>query len=329
MRKIEKVKRKAFIHHDGALGDMLLSLPCIRMIRDNSDFVHMAGPPDVAELLREIGYVHETSPAGSALFTSLHSKEIERAPLDFLEQFDYAVVFTRRRDSPFAVIIEKVIPHTEIIITIPPEGLESHVAQFRLNQLALGGESIDLKSKITIPSPYREKAKEFFVRSFGTEGRGPLIAFHPGSGGKRKCWPLRNYFRLVEKLLNRQACRVLFLTGPAEEPEVADDILGFAHEHIRVVHVRNEPLIMVASLLAACDLYVGNDSGISHLGAAVSGKVIVLFGPTDPLLWKPTGTGVEVISAGISEDSLAGVSVDEIYERLTFRLEQAAQEYSL
>jgi ADP-heptose:LPS heptosyltransferase len=86
---------------------------------------------------------------------------------------------------------------------------------------------------------------------------------------------------------------------------------------------------MVASLLAASDLYVGNDSGISHLGAAVSGKVIVLFGPTDPLLWKPTGTEVEVISAGISEDSLAGVRLDEVYERLTFRLEQAAQEYSL
>src|SRR5512143_428669 len=103
MRKIEKVKRKAFIHHNGALGDMLLSLPCIRMIRDNSNFVHMAGPPDVVEVLREIEYVHETALAGSALCTSLHSKGIERSLLDFLEQFDYGVVFTRRRDSPFAV----------------------------------------------------------------------------------------------------------------------------------------------------------------------------------------------------------------------------------
>lgn len=329
MRKIEKVKRKTFIHHDGALGDLLLSLPCIRVIRDNSDFVHLAGPPGAAELLKETGYVHETSHVGRALFTSLHSKEIERAALDFLKQFDYAVVFTRRRDSLFTINIEKMIPHTEIIVTIPSEGVESHVSQFRLNQLALGGESVDLESKLTIPFPYREKAKEFLVRSFGAEGGGPLIAFHPGSGGKRKCWPLKNYFRLVEKLMNRQACRILFLTGPAEESEVADDILGFAHGHIRVVHVRNEPLIMVASLLAACDLYAGNDSGISHLSAAVSGKVIVLFGPTDPLLWKPTGTGVEVMSAGISDDSLAGVSVDEVYERLTFRLEQVEQEYSL
>jgi len=155
------------------------------------------------------------------------------------------------------------------------------------------------------------------------------MVFHPGSGGRKKCWPLENYFRLVEKLINRRTCRIIFLTGPAEEPEVADDVHGFAHRHKRVAHMRNEPLIMVACLLAACDLYVGNDSGISHLAAAVSGKAIVLFGPTDPLLWRPLGKGIQVISAGISEDALAVVSVDEIYERLTFRLKEAAHEYSL
>ena len=310
------MSRKAFIHHDGALGDVLLSLPCIRVIRDNSDFIHMAGPTDVADLLRETRYVHETSPAGGALFTSLHSKGMERATIDFLEQFEHAVVFTKRGDSPLATNIERVIHRTEIIITIPPEGVRTHVAQFRLNQLAFGRKSDDLQSGLSISPRYREKGKEFIVRSFGTERRGPLIAFHPGSGGKKKCWPLNNYFRLVEKMLNRWACRVLFLTGPAEEPEVADEILGFARRHKGVIHVRNEPLIMVGALLAVCDLYVGNDSGITHLAAAVNGKVTVLFGPSDPLLWKPLGTGVQVISAGISEDSLAGVGVDEVYARV-------------
>jgi ADP-heptose:LPS heptosyltransferase len=154
------------------------------------------------------------------------------------------------------------------------------------------------------------------------------MAFHPGSGGKRKCWPLNNYFRMVEKLLSRQACRILFFTGPAEEPEVADEILSFAHGHKEVAHVRNEPLIMVGGLLANSDLYVGNDSGITHLAAAVNGKVIVLFGPSDPLLWKPLGTGTLVLSAGISEDSLEGVGVDEVYARLTSSLREATREYS-
>jgi len=328
MRKIERVKRKTFIHHDGALGDVLLSLPCIRVIRDNSDFIHMAGPPDVADVLRETGYVHETSPAGMALFTSLYSKGMERAAIDFLEQFDHAVVFTRRGDSLLVANIEKVIPRTEIVITIPPEGEKSHVAQFRLNQLGFGGKSDDLQSRLTIPSLYREKGKEFLVRYFGTEGRGPLIAFHPGSGGKRKCWPLENYFNLVEKMFHRYACRVLFLTGPAEEPEVADEIFRFARRHKGVIHVRNEPLIMVAGLLANSDGYVGNDSGITHLAAAVNGKVTVLFGPSDPFLWRPLGTGVQVVSAGISEDSLAGVDVDEVYARLTSSLREATREYS-
>jgi ADP-heptose:LPS heptosyltransferase len=91
---------------------------------------------------------------------------------------------------------------------------------------------------------------------------------------------------------------------------VADEILGFAHRHEGVVHVRNEPLVMVAGLLANSELYVGNDSGVTHLAAAVSGKVMVLFGPSDPFLWKPIGAGVQVISGGVSEDSLEGVGVD-------------------
>ena len=219
----------------------------------------------------------------------------------------------------------KVIPHTEIIITIPPEEVRSHVAQFRLNQLVFGGRSDDLQSKLTIPSRYQEKGKELIVRYFGDKGRGPLMAFHPGSGGKRKCWPLSNYFRLVEKLLNRQACRILFLTGPAEEPEAADEIFGFAHRHKGVIHVRNEPLIMVGGLLANSDLYVGNDSGITHLAAAMNGKVIVLFGPSDPLLWRPLGTETQVISARISEDSFAGV--EEVYARLTSSLREATKKY--
>lgn len=322
------MRKKAFIHHDGALGDVLLSLPCISVVRDNSDFVHMVGPPDATEVLRETGFVQEASSAGSALFASLYALEMEQGVMDFLKQFDHAVVFTRGGDSPLAANIRKMIPHTKIIITIPPGGLRSHVAQFRLKQLTFAGKSDDLQPKLTIPSLRREKSKEFLVRCFGTEGRGPLMAFHPGSGGKKKCWPLNNYFKLVEKLLNRQACRILFLTGPAEEPGVADDILGFAHGHRGVVHVRNEPLITVAGLLDACDLYVGNDSGITHLAAAVGGKVIALFGPTDPLLWKPLGAEVQVISAGISEDCLAWVSEDEVYASLTSFLGESAQEYS-
>jgi hypothetical protein len=285
----------------------------------------MAGPPDVAALLKDAGYVDETSPVGSVLFTSLYAEETDRATLDFLKQFDHAAVFTRRGDSLLAANIEKVIPRTEIIITIPPAGVRSHVAQFRLNQLALAGRSDDLQQKLTIPSRYCEEGKQFLLRSFGTEGRGPLVALHPGSGGRKKCWPLENYLRLAERVLNRKTCRILFLTGPAEEPDVADAIIGFAHRHKGVVHARNEPLIMVAGLLANSELYVGNDSGVTHLGAAVGGRVVVLFGPTDPLIWKPLGKGVQVIVPGISEDSLAGVSVDEVYARLTSVLEEAAQ----
>jgi ADP-heptose:LPS heptosyltransferase len=316
------VSSNVFVHHDGALGDVLLSLACIRVIRDNSDSVHMAGPPDVTHLLEEAGYVHGSSSPGGSLLTSLYTSKTEKETIAFLRHFDHAMLFTRGGDSPLMANIAKVIPRTTIIITIPPEGVRTHAAQFRLDQLAPGESAEDLYSKVVIPFPYREKGKALIVRYFSDRGRGPLIVLHPGSGGKRKCWPLNNYFSLAEKLLNRRACRILFLTGPAEEPEAADNILSFVQGHKGLVHVRNEPLLTVAGLLINSDLYVGNDSGITHLAAAVNARVVVLFGPTDPGVWKPLGTGVQVISAGITEGSFTGVDVDEVYGRLTSSLRE-------
>ncbi|HXX53124.1 MAG TPA: glycosyltransferase family 9 protein [Thermodesulfovibrionales bacterium] len=308
--------RKTFIHHDGALGDVLLSLACLRAVRESSDFVHLAGPPAVTEVLKETGFVHETSPAGNTLFTSLYTREIERGTVDFLQQFDHAVLFTRQRESLLAINLTKVISDINIIVTIPPHGVGSHVAEFRLSQLARAATSDATPLGINIPLRCREEGRKLLVRFFGNEGWERLIAFHPGSGGKRKCWPLVNYFELAERLHRLHTCRILFLTGPSEEPEVADYVQDFADRHAGMAHIRNQPLITVACLLAESRLYVGNDSGVTHLAASVNAEVIAIFGPTAPTLWKPLGTRVHVISGGISEHSLAELSVEQVHERL-------------
>ena len=67
-----------------------------------------------------------------------------------------------------------------------------------------------------------------------------------------------------------------------------------------------ENLYELGTWLATAAVYVGNDSGISHLAAAVGTPVITLFGPTDPAIWAPRGVRVTVLGM----DS----SVDEVYE---------------
>ena len=73
-------------------------------------------------------------------------------------------------------------------------------------------------------------------------------------------------------------------------------------------------LAAAASLLARCDFSVGNDSGFSHLAAAMNCPVISLFGPTDPLVWKPAGGHVEVVSSGFPAP-IDQIAVDHVFRK--------------
>lgn len=59
--------------------------------------------------------------------------------------------------------------------------------------------------------------------------------------------------------------------------------------------VRIDDLYLLACWLARARLYIGNDSGITHLAAAVGTPVLALFGPTDPAVWAPRGPHVRVV----------------------------------
>jgi ADP-heptose:LPS heptosyltransferase len=103
---------------------------------------------------------------------------------------------------------------------------------------------------------------------------------------------------------------VLFLCGPAESPELRAQIEGFVRERQGMATVYDVDLAVVAGLAAECGLYIGNDSGITHLAAAVGVPVIALFGPTDPALWAPLGADVRVIAA----ETIDAISIDAVFE---------------
>ena len=71
---------------------------------------------------------------------------------------------------------------------------------------------------------------------------------------------------------------------------------------------RFDNLYELAKWLASARLYIGNDSGITHLAAAVGTPVVAIFGPTDPAVWAPRGERVAVVSGG----SLDAIEVDEV-----------------
>ncbi len=305
--------KKAFLHHDGALGDVLLSLPCILAIKANCGLAHIAGRHDVVRLLKETGFTDDSSSSGGSIYASLYGPDTEEKTSSFLSQFDHAFVFTAKDDSILASSIERIIPMTKTILTVPPKGTIEHVSDFRLKQLISGGKTGTNSPLIEIPSCHRQSAIEFLsARRFLSDGM-RLIALHPGSGSTSKCWPLDKYLALAERTLSRTHSKALIFSGPAESRQVRERIDDFARTNKNVLHVHDENLALVAALLSMCRLYVGNDSGISHMASAMNGNVIVLFGPTDPRIWRPIGGRVQVISSEVIGSSLAGITVDEVY----------------
>jgi len=118
----------------------------------------------------------------------------------------------------------------------------------------------------------------------------PRIVIHPGSGGTRKCWPLEQWIGELQIWQKEQPMELVWLAG-----EVEGDLLRRVPEELRgPPHrtVENRPLAEVFRLLQSSDLYLGHDSGISHLAAWSGVPSGLLFGPTDPKIWAPPGSHV-------------------------------------
>jgi heptosyltransferase-2 len=136
----------------------------------------------------------------------------------------------------------------------------------------------------------------------------PFVAMHPGSGSEKKNWPLPNWIELGHRLLaSTFAGSIVVVTGEADRSQTVR--LQSAWTNPRVRFVRNLSLTHLAALLEETT-FVGHDSGISHLAAAAGAKCVLLFGPTNPEVWAPTGENVRVIRA--TDQRLESISVDEV-----------------
>ena len=160
-------------------------------------------------------------------------------------------------------------------------------------------------------------ADRAFVDRFLASGEArPLVAIHPGSGGERKNWPLDRWRNLGRALLDLPAPerpRLLLVGGEADVKTVA--ALRAAWQGSAgpdgLLVADGLPLPQVAALLERCGLFVGHDSGISHLAAVVGVPCVLLFGPTDPDIWAPPYPFVRVLRA--ADETMAGLAPEAVH----------------
>ena len=304
---------KILVHHDGALGDMLLSVPCLLAIKAESGLVHLVGRGDVVRFLKQTGVADEASSSDQAFFSTLYAAPDQRMQ-NFLSVFDSAFIFATGEESPPFGAIRSIIPRTRLIRTIPPLGTEVHAAAYRLSQLESGTAAACPKNILNVPIPEIDAAQSALVRAGHREGM-PVLSLHPGSGGIAKCWPLERYFELVRRLQEDLDIFGVLFTGEAEREGIGDSVSRYASKRNNVLHWTDRELLSAAALLRCCGFYIGNDSGFSHLAGLLGCSAIVLFGPTDPSIWKPLGRHVQVVSTS-DHGPLSAIGVDEVVLRV-------------
>ena len=285
--------KRLLIWHQGALGDLLLATPALAALSDHFPQARLTGLGHHERwgLLTGSLPLDEIWDSGQSQWAPLFSDgSLPAGMAERLARFQLALIFGPRPPGALqSRLHEAGIPAVHWLPSFPETGTVA-VADLQARHLAaLGLQYRPAPFKLEIGDHPAEEQERL-------PGPGPWLALAPGSGQARKNWPLSSYYEVSRALAWEFSLKVVWLAGPAEEAALPYlQALARAQGHILLA---NRPLSHVARVLSRCRLYLGNDSGLTHLAAAVfAPDVLALFGPTDPRVWAPLGPKVHALCA--------------------------------
>ncbi len=245
----------------GALGDFILTLPLLQAVdRPICVITRSSYLPLLPQERRQDRFIDSSSAVMSELYAGrIHPELVALLP-------DSRCLIFHRPDAMIEACLRNagaaVVTFLEPRPTSPPHAAEQFLRE--------AGFSI----------PANLTGTPFLKQDLA----GDALWLHPGSGSPRKNAPVRLFRTLAEQWPGR--CIVSF--GEADE-QVADEVRS-AFMDIDYTEISQRSLAEVRDLMqqqARC--MIGNDSGISHLAAALGIPTAAIFRSTDPAIWRPCG----------------------------------------
>jgi heptosyltransferase III len=282
----------------GALGDFIVTMPALAALRRAwpTANIELAGNATAAALAfnrRLLNAAHSQHEARwSALFRN------EPLPSEFarwLGQFNLIVSYWPDSDGAFRRHFP-TRPGQQFLSAPAMPTCAPAAAHYNLPLVELGITAGDVWYPIApLGSPPNRSLPESHANL--------PIALHPGSGSPKKNWPAKRWDELIRRLPGP----ILVILGEAELERGGKAPSFACTKNVRTA--ANLPLEQLVDELNRCRLFIGHDSGVSHLAAACGLPCVLLFGPTDPDVWAPQSPSVRVLHKGSDLDAISVADV--------------------
>ncbi len=296
------VKPRILVIRGGAIGDFILTLPAIAALRKQFPQAHLEvlGYPHIAQLAVAGGLADRVQPIEARGLAGFFARDgtLEPSLMDYFSEFDLVVSYLYDPDGIFKSNLRRCLfgqfiagPHR------PNEAEPIHATQVYLKPLErlaiFDADPVPRLSLNSQPSTLNQ------------------LSLHPGSGSERKNWPESKWAEFITRLTASTKLNLLLVGGEAEGGRL--ERLATAVPRERRQMAQNLPLPELAWRVQSCAAFVGHDSGISHLAAALGLPCLVLWADALEEIWRPQGervvilrelTGVGAISVGKVVDEL-------------------------
>jgi ADP-heptose:LPS heptosyltransferase len=282
-------RRRICVIFPGALGDFICFLPALHALARaatvdifaRSEFADIAPQGvTVASLERpEVGKLFH--------FEAVDDAQVKR----FFRGYDAVYSWFASRNEEFVLRLQSVTDGRARVFPFRPSVAEGHQADYYLNSVS-HPDGFSAQPVVALRAEAICWADRFCARH-SLQSR-PVLAIAPGSGARAKNWPAEFFLTVARWWRQVTGGTVLLLIGPVEQENGGAEPL-----QSDCAVASNLSLAQAAALLARSDIYLGNDSGVSHLAAALGVRTVALFGPSDANQWAPRGEKVILLRRGI------------------------------
>jgi lipopolysaccharide heptosyltransferase II len=323
------------------IGDMMVSLPALELLRQAFPCAEISilAQPDKAKLLACFPAIDKIILYQGLLKTvkQLRGERFDLA-IDFLMDYRLkSALLTYFSRAKFTAGFDIIGKGCFFGLKSNPAKEKKHISEYTLDLITAIAEYFSVGNistgisypELIVSEENRDYAKSLLREKGAQEGE-LLVAIHPG-GYSSKCWPVERFSRLADRIIREHKAKVILIGGSRDESRIAH-LLNLMQE--RALKITGLSLDKLAGLISLMHLFIGNNAGPLHIATALNIPTVSVMGPTDPILWQPSGRRNVVLRKNLAcspcnklracrdHNCMKSITIEEMFAAVQIQIEQ-------